>query len=193
MGFRDAQLECGNLAWRGRREHEDNDVRAAFWYQQAAAQGCERAAAALQRIAPPLPAEAMVWSRALPNLAEVGTAYPLLGARLELARLFGLSRAETLLLDVRSADRGHCLLIDIRASYGRSKRRLVMIEGLLQRQALDQVARLFDGVEPGPQGPEGNYRQRLYRLKTVLPAAVSGEDEASAAQVPDPAELEWAA
>jgi hypothetical protein len=176
MGFRDAQLECGNLAWRGRREQEDNDVKAAYWYQKAAAQGCGRAAAALEKIAPPLVPEALAWSRDLPPGATLEQSHPLLAARLELARQFGLSRAETLLLDIRSADRGHCLLIDIRASYGRSKRRLVMVDGVRQRQALDQISRVFEGVEPGPQGPEGNYRQRLYRLKTVLPAAVASED-----------------
>jgi hypothetical protein len=34
--------------------------------------------------------------------------------------------------------------------------------------------RLFEEVDSGPDGLEGNYRQRLYRLKTWLPAA--GDD-----------------
>jgi hypothetical protein len=29
---------------------------------------------------------------------------------------------------------------------------------------------LFEDVDCGPNGPEGNYRQRLYRFKTALPA-----------------------
>ena len=92
-------------------------------------------------------------------------------ARLELAVVFGLSRAEALLLDIRSADRGHCLVIDIRASYGRSRRRLISVETAQERQLLDRVGLVFENVDCGPGGPEGNYRQRLYRLRTLLPEA----------------------
>jgi hypothetical protein len=35
-------------------------------------------------------------------------------------------------------------------------------------------------MDCGPSGPEGNYRQRLYRLKTVLPQ--SQDDEEAEAQ-----------
>jgi hypothetical protein len=98
------------------------------------------------------------------DLAET---HPLLAARLDLAALFNLSRAEALLLDVKAADRGHCLVVDIRASYGRSKRRLVLVETAHERQSLDRIVRQFDGVDCSPSGPEGNYRQRLYRLRTL--------------------------
>jgi len=172
MGYRDAQLECGNGAWRSRRENESNDVRAVYWLQKAAAQGCGQAAAALARIAPRLPGTVAGGMAG----AVLRVTHPLLAARLELAAVFGLSRAEALLLDVRSADHGHCLVVDIRGSYGRSKRRLIAIDGDAERAALDRIARLFDGIESGPGGPEGNYRQRLYRLKTVLPEA-AGEAE----------------
>lgn len=169
MGYRDAQLECGNAAWRARRENEANDVRAVFWLQKAAAQGCAKAAAALRKIAPRNPdawkgLAALVAGR---DLAD----HPLLAARLELAMAFGLSRAETLLLDIKNADRGHCLVIDIRASYGRSRRRLVLVETAQERQLLDRVAAVFEHVDCGPGGPEGNYRQRLYRLRTLFPEA----------------------
>jgi len=174
MGYRDAQLECGNAAWRARRENESNDVRAVFWLQKAAAQGCSRAVTALRKIAPRLPdawpgLDAMLAGRDL-------SAHPLLAARLELALAFGLSRAEALLLDVRSADRGHCLVIDIRASYGRSRRRLVLVDTVPERQLLDRVVQVFDNVDCGPGGPEGNYRQRLYRLRTLLPEGGTDND-----------------
>ena len=168
MGYRVAQLECGNNAWRARRENENNDVRAVYWLQQAAAGGCPDAAAALQKIAPRLLDALHTETGALLGCAIDLSAHPLLAARLELAALFGLSRAEALLLDVHAADQGHCLVIDIRASYGRSKRRLVMIETAHERQALDRIVQLFDNVDCGPGGPEGNYRQRLYRLRTVV-------------------------
>ena len=168
MGYRVAQLECGNNAWRARRENENNDVRAVYWLQQAAAGGCPDAAAALQKIAPRLADALHTETGALLGCAIDLSAHPLLAARLELAALFGLSRAEALLLDVHAADQGHCLVIDIRASYGRSKRRLVMIETAHERQALDRIVQLFENVDCGPGGPEGNYRQRLYRLRTAV-------------------------
>lgn len=176
MGYRDAQLECGNSAWRARRENEANDVRAVYWLQQAAAAGCAQAAAALRKIAPRLAGPSYVETGALAHCAGLAAAHPLLAARLELAAMFGLSRAEALLLDVRLADQGHCLVIDIRASYGRSKRRLVLVDTAQQRHALDRIGRLFDTIDCGPGGPEGNYRQRLYRLKTLVPDS-AGESE----------------
>ncbi|SFV10179.1 hypothetical protein [Pseudoduganella namucuonensis] len=166
MGHSAAQLECGIHAWRARRGDEQNDVRAAYWLQKAAAQGSAEARAALARIAPD--GDAADWIAA-PSPRGLAGSQPLLAARLELARLFSLTRAEALLLDVRAADQGHCLVVDIRASYGRSKRRLVLVRTAQQRQALDRVARLFEQVDCSLAGPEGNYRQRLYRLKSWLP------------------------
>jgi len=175
MGHRDAQLECGNSAWRARREHESNDVRAVYWLQKAAAQGCPQAAAALAKIAPRH--GACPFTRlAEAGAVTIGSRQPLLAARLRLAAAFALSRAEALLLDLRSADHGHCLVVDIRASYGRSKRRLVAIATPAERALVDAVLQEFEGVDSGPGGPEGNYRQRLYRLKTLLPEAVGSEE-----------------
>ncbi len=62
-------------------------------------------------------------------------------------------------------------MVDIRASYGRSKRRLILLRTAHERQVLDRALRLFEAVDCGPDGVEGNYRQRLYRLKTWLPVA----------------------
>lgn len=181
MGYRDAQLECGHNAWRARRENENNDVRAAYWLQKAAAQGCAEALALLRKIAPRLDTPPYVETgKLLAGHEEALQAHPLLHARLELAALFSLSRAEALLLDVSAADHGHCLVIDIRASYGRSKRRLVLVETAQERHALDRVARLFEGIDCGPSGPEGNYRQRLYRLRTLVGALARDGDQGEA-------------
>ncbi|MBA5608018.1 sel1 repeat family protein [Duganella sp. FT3S] len=172
MGHRVAQLECGLYAWRTRRNGELSDVRAAYWLQKAAAQGCAEAEAVLAKIA--APAVTPSWTEAvLPLLTRaLADSQPLLAARIELARLFGLTRAETLLLDVKAADHGHCLVVDIRASYGRSKRRLILLRTAQQRQALDRIVRQFEHVDSGPDGLEGNYRQRLYRLKTWMGAGM---------------------
>ena len=173
-----AQFECGMAAWRLRRDDDENDVRAVYWLQKAAAGGCEQAHAALERIVPP--AAGAGWTAALSRLpAQVLrdhlASQPLLAARIELAMLFRLSRAEALLLDVKAADRGHCLVIDIRAAYGRSRRRIVLVRNARQRQALDRAARVFEPFDASVDGPEGNYRRRLYRLKTWL-AQVAAAD-----------------
>ncbi len=174
MGHCGAQLECGMYAWRNRRTDQHSDVRAAYWLQKAAAQGCAEAEAALARVAA-APKEAGWMTSIVTCLTrELLESQPLLAARLELAALFGLSRAEALLLDVKAADQGHCLVVDIRASYGRSKRRLVLLRTARERQALDRIVRLFEAIDSGPDGLEGNYRQRLYRLKTWLTSA--GDD-----------------
>ncbi len=176
LGHRAAQLECGMQAWRQRRDGADNDVRAAYWLQKAAAQECRQAGVLLDKVAPP--AREASW--ATPLLAsltrEQAASQPLLAARLELAHLFHLTRAEALLLDVKTADRGHCLVVDIRAAYGRSRRRLVLVRTARQRQALDRAARVFEPFDSGPAGAEGNYRRRLYRFKTWLqPVAKAAE------------------
>ena len=44
----------------------------------------------------------------------------------------------------------------------------MLIRTAQERQLLDQVVRLFERVDCGVAGPEGNYRQRLYRLKCYL-------------------------
>jgi hypothetical protein len=129
------------------------------------------------------------WSTALVVGRELAASQPLLAGRLELAAIFKLTRAEALLLDVRAADQGHCLVIDIRASYGRSKRRLITIANAIERHALDRIARLFDNVDCGPAGPEGNYRQRLYRLKTLVPEALEVAEGAEGAEVADAVDL----
>lgn len=175
IGHVAAQLECGASAWRHRREAEANDVRALYWLQKAAAQGSAQASALLAKIATiatPAP-----WAQAAQRqlTREMSNAYPFLAARIELAAVFGLSRAEALLLDVNAADREHCLLVDIRAQYARSKRRLILLQTADQLQLLQRIERLFEDVDCGPDGPEGNYRQRLYRLKTLLPLAVEDE------------------
>jgi hypothetical protein len=169
LGHCAAQLECGSNAWRTRREDEANDVRAAYWLQKAAAQGSTEAAALLEKIAPramPSP-----WAEAARQqlTREMVSTYPFVAGRVELATFFQLSRAEALLLDLNAADQGHCLVVDIRAHYGRSRRHLILLQTAQERNVLDRITRLFDDVDCGPTGPEGNYRQRLYRLKTLLP------------------------
>jgi TPR repeat protein len=165
-----AQLELGVAAWRSRRSDHSKDVEAAFWLQKAAAQGSQQAQHLLQKIADV--AARALWAEAASKELGCDRNQPVsfLAARLELAVVFGLSRAEALLLNVNAADCGHCLLIDIRDIHPRSKRRLILIQSNEQRQTLSRIARLFEDVDCGIKGPEGNYRQRLYRLRMATPA-----------------------
>ena len=177
MGHALAQLECGNSAWRNRRDDPANDARAVYWLQKAALQNNHEARELLSKIADlPKSANWAVEARQIMT-REFLTAYPFLAARLELAMLFGLTRPEALLLDLKQADCGHCLVVDIRTYYARSKRRLILIETGDQRQILNRIGRLFEDVDCSLNGPEGNYRQRLYRLKTALPAQSELESE----------------
>jgi uncharacterized protein len=169
LGYAAAQWECGSMAWRTRRENAGNEVMAVLWLQKAALQGVGAAQSLLEKIAPC--STPQLWAIQAQQMLthEKSHAHPLLAARIELAVCFGLSLAEALLLDTKEADQGHCLMLDIRAHYGRSKRRLIAVQNGVQRQLLDRVERLFEDVDCGPKGPEGNYRQRVYRLKAMLP------------------------
>lgn len=168
-----AQFELGIAAWRNRREHAENDVRAVGWLQKAQASGVTEAGHLLEKIA--MPAQPAPWAQAvLQDLTrEAMDAYPLLRARIELAAAFGLSRAEALLIDPKEADRGHCLVVDIRARHPHSKRRLILLQNAQERETLDRLLGMFERVNCGPEGPEGNYRQRLYRLKTLVTKPLS--------------------
>lgn len=86
-----------------------------------------------------------------------------------MAATFGLTKPEALLIDIKAADYGHCLVVDICAHHARSKRRLIAVQTDAQRATLNRVSRLFGDVDCGFDGLEGNYRQRQYRLRTTFP------------------------
>ena len=171
-GYGPAQFDLGLTAWRARRVDPNNDIEAVRWLRKAMLLEHAGAAVLIQKIADmPVPS---LWAiEALQQLKHhENTAPPLLKARLELAVEFGLSRAEALLIDQHQADCGHCLVIDIRTVHPRSKRRLVLVDTAKQRHLLNRIAQLFDGVDCTMQGPEGNYRQRLYRLRMMMASSL---------------------
>lgn len=168
VGHAQAQAEFGSLLWRTRRDSPDQDVEAAGWLQKAALRGHAAARDLLKKVAGPAMSGAWAIAARHRVTRELLAVQPFLAARLELAALFGLSRTEALLLDLPAADRGHCLLIDVRAARPRSRRRLILLDTAAQRLALEQIIRLFGNVDSGVAGPEGSYRQRLYRLNTLL-------------------------
>lgn len=158
-----AQFELGLAAWRARHAGAD-DVLAIEWLLKARAQGVSEAASMLDRIAArasPAPWAQAILDRLSRSASERAS---LLVARLELAACFGLSRSEALLIDPKTADRGHCLVVDVRAEHPHSKRRLILVQTAQERTTLDRVIAKFERT---PAGEEGNFRQRLYRLKTL--------------------------
>jgi TPR repeat protein len=166
-GHLSAQLEWGLILWRRRSPGSDEDVQALYWLCRAAAQGSPDAKAWVDRVAPAPEAQSWAVAAARQLRAEQVRAYPYLAARIELAQRFGLSRAEALLLEPVRADRGHCLVVDIRSYHPRSKRRLIVIPVGESRQIMDRIRRVFHDADCSERGPEGNYRRRLYRLKRL--------------------------
>ncbi len=169
MGLANAQFEYAKNAWRNRRDDPLNGIRALHWWQKAQEQGHAEARLSLREFSarPDQHTWAMIaFGRLTPRLKN---AHPFLSARVELASIFGLTRPETLLIDVRRADHGHCLEVDICRHHARSKRRLILIENREQRSTLNRIVRLFGDVDCSYDGPEGNYRQRRYKLKSLLP------------------------
>lgn len=168
LGHVRAQMELGLAAWRGRRVDPRSDIRAIYWLQKASGQGHNAAHSMLKKIAQP--ARKSEWARLAREFftRELTNQYPFLAARIELGYWFGLTRAEALLVEIESADHGHCLEVDIRKEHLRSRRRLIPIQTGEQRQVLDRVLRIFEALESDPSGPEGNYRQRLYRFRCLM-------------------------
>ncbi len=163
-----AQVELGTVAWRNRRLDPRSDIKAVYWLLKAAGQGDIEARQLLDRIVPPV-RKAEWAAEAKANFTrEMAGQYPFLAARIEMGFWFGLTRAEALLIDLQAADHGHCLEIDIRHEHPRSRRRLIPVLTGEQRQALDRAARVFDTVDGSPVGAEGNYRQRLYRFRSLM-------------------------
>lgn len=164
-----AQQALGSWLWRTRKDERSKDVEAVYWLQKAERQACVPAAPLLEKLASrAAPAAwALTAQRQLAN--KVFKVPQVLRARVALAARFGLSIPEALLIDPARADRGHCLEIDIRRSYARGGRRLILVQTPEERQALDDTIRLLDGIDCSASGPEGNYRQRLYRLKRLVP------------------------
>ena len=163
-----AQVELGVVAWRNRRLDERSDIKAVYWLLKAAGQGDVEAKKLLEKIVPPVRKAEWAHTARATFTRDMANQYPFLAARIELGYWFGLTRAEALLIDVQAADHGHCLEIDIRHEHPRSRRRLIPVLTGEQRQAIDRAARIFDTADGSPAGTEGNYRQRLYRFRSLM-------------------------
>lgn len=168
-GHRQAQFECGIAAWRNRHRNASGDVQAVYWLQKAASQGCPDATALLAKVTV-LPSPAL-WALAARSQLAIRNIDKdsFMAARIELAAMFGLSRAEALLLDLNQADRGGFLLVELRVGHRCGKRRIILLQTAEQRVALTRIAQIASDIDVGAHKPEQilrNYLQRLYRLGT---------------------------
>lgn len=164
----DAQLELGTRAWRMRHKSLESDLDAAFWLQKAAYQGCKEAEGMLEQVAPR--ARASAWAVEMLSLftPQSRKADPFLAARIELAALVGLSKLEAIWLDIHEADHEHCLVVDVAKHARNTKRRLISLSRDEERDAINRMKALFYGIECNEDGPEGDYRRRMYRLNKLL-------------------------
>lgn len=104
-------------------------------------------------------------------MANVSARNELLGARLWLGRTFGLTRHEALTMDVRRAIRNWGLWVDTSGFFTQRRKatpRIVPVTSTDAAAALQQGKRLFETVNASALGPEGNYRSRVYAMRTVF-------------------------
>ena len=168
LGHSEAQLELGTREWRTRHKRIGSDVNATLWLQKATRQGNTEAEALLEKVAPR--ARESAWAmEILPLLTpQVKKADPFLAVRIELAALVGLSKLEALWLDIHAADQEYCLVVDVVQHARNTKRRLISLSTVEERRLIDKMKQLFHGIEGDENGPEGDYRHRLYRLDKLL-------------------------
>lgn len=160
QGHAPAQYLTGIAYWRLRVE-PDADVVAVTWLVRASRQGHDAAARLLDTICavPRVPSQNVLHTQlaAIRAAAKFNLA---LSTRLELAQAFGLERHEMLLLRPADADRGECVLIDVRAGLRSAHRRIVPILDASARAVLDRAIRLLDSGCPHPGDFQGNIRKR---------------------------------
>ena len=163
-----AQCELGSMIWRTRKGDAARDVQAVYWLRKASAQGCMEAVPLLMKLA----SDAVPAQWALQAQLQLKHAAckvpPVAAARVALAARFGLSIREALLIDPIAADCGHCLVIDLRTHYPRSRRRLVLINTSEERRTLNEIAHVLAGADCRIDGAEGSYRQRLRRFRRLF-------------------------
>lgn len=166
-GHAHAQYLLG-LAYLRRRLEPDADVVSVTWLERAADLGHKEAAALLRRNWPDAPevphslAEAR--ADAIRHIARSDLA---VAVRLELACAFGLRLREALIVDPLAANRGNCLLVDLRGVHKRASRRIVLVRNSQQREALERAKRVLQFREEERGATTEKYRRRHRALIAV--------------------------
>lgn len=167
MGSAVASVQLGQLLLdTARTGQELQHAMELLW--PAAQQGNSAVRALLGRLVLPVAGDLEVARSAVAN---VSARNELLGARLWLGRTFGLTRHEALTMDVRRAIRNWGLWVDTSGFFTQRRKatpRIVPVTSTDAAAALQQGKRLFETVNASALGPEGNYRSRVYAMRTVF-------------------------
>lgn len=147
---------------------EDDLSRALQLLQPLARQGLTHATALLTTLISPVAGDDGAAHAALTRLAH---RYGILASRLSLARQFGLTVHEALTLDLNLAQRLWGLWVDPGLFFSQRRKRMPRAIPALSEAADDALRRakaMLYGIDCGPAGPEGDYRQRAYALTAAL-------------------------
>jgi TPR repeat protein len=147
---------------------EEDLSRAMQLLQPLARQGLTRATSVLATLISPVAREDGAAHAALTRLAH---RYGILASRLSLARQFGLTVHEALTLDLNLAQRPWGLWVDPGPFFSQRRKRMPRAIPALSEAADDALRRakaMLYGIDCGPAGPEGDYRQRAYALTAAL-------------------------
>lgn len=168
QGHAEAQFLCGVASLRDPLSH-DADVAAATWFSRASRQGhaeaCGVVALLYRRGDAAFPATGREPAELIRLLGRSRIA---VAARLEVALAFRLSMAEMLLFDPEEADRGECLVIDVRKALPRAKRRILLVENESERALLDRTHRLLHASFKHPTDVRGTYAQRKFDFEHTM-------------------------
>jgi hypothetical protein len=161
-----ARLRLGRLLLEGPSAADSE--RAIALLQPLALRGEPEARALLARLVLPAGGDAL---RARSVVCAVAPRQPLLSARLELARVFGLRLHEALTVDVEGAYRPWGLLVDTGPFFRQPAKKVRRPVPAIDRDActvLDRAVTVFRRHAARFADEEGSYRRRLYRLRRIL-------------------------
>lgn len=185
LGHPHAAYELARMLWRGKKT--GNDLEAATWALRAARRGIVAALNHLHQETDS--ARESLTDEENRTIDSIADHNPSLATRLEMALWFNLREHECLLLDVNAADAGDFLVIDVRAAYGKARRRIVRIDSARHRNLISRAHNLLQRDEMNLDDVTGDYasRRRLFRRLCKK----SGVDPASLFQrQPSPARLD---
>jgi len=166
-GQAEAQRKLGALLLREAASLPESE-QAIHWLHQAAAQRDEPAAELLKSLVLPVPGDE---DEAAEALQQVGRSDPWLAVRLQLARLFGLTRLEALCIDPAEGLRPWGLVVGRNPFITQARLAAPRAVPALSAAALEaarRAASLFGQGRGQGEGAEGDLRKRSARQRRVF-------------------------
>ena len=166
-GQAEAQRKLGALLLREAASLPESE-QAIHWLHQAAAQGDEPAAGLLKSLVLPVPGAD---AEAAQALQQIGRSDPWLAVRLQLARLFGLTRLEALCIDPAEGLRPWGLVVGRNPFITQARLAAPRAVPALSAAALEaarRAASLFGQSRGQGEGAEGDLRKRTARQRRAF-------------------------